>query len=137
MPAARVEESAQVPLAAHVSLQLVAIQQSNRRVAVVFVQLPCPLIEFPQVARLHCDVHMIWTVVALDGVLLDQGLSQVQRLDRQVEQTPGVFSPDFALELLLTDRQAKNRLTAAAARSAIADTSGFEQSHFVAAFCQM
>src|SRR5580693_3196126 len=80
---------------------------------------------------------MIGMVIATDGMLADQGLSQLQRLDREVEQTPSVFSAHFALELLLTDGQPKNRLTAAAPRSAIADGSRLEQGNLVASLRQM
>ena len=124
-------------LAAHVALQLVAIQQPHRCVAVIFVQFPGPLLEFPHVAGFDGDVHLIGPVVAIDGVFPDQGLRQVQRLDRQVKQTPRVLPAHLALELLLADRQAKNRLTAAAARSAVADAPCLEQGHFVAALRQM
>jgi len=83
--AARVEQSAQIPLAAHVALELVAIQQLHRRVAIVFAQFPRPLLKFPHVTWFHGDVQLIRAVVAIDGVFLDQGLRQVQCLDRQIE----------------------------------------------------
>ena len=88
-------------------------------------------------ARLYRDVHVIGTVVAVDGMVADQGLSQIQRLDRKIKQTTSVVAAHFALELLLACRQAKNRLAAAAARGAVTDGASFEQRDLVAALRQM
>src|SRR5450631_2537583 len=49
----------------------------------------------------------------------------------------GVLAAYSALKLLLTRRQAKNRLAAAAARSSKTDRACFEQRDPVAPFCQM
>ena len=71
--------------------------------------------------RLGRDVHVVGPVVAVDAVLADQRLSEIERLDRQIEQAPRILAPDLGDEGLLADREAENRLPAAAARGAVAD----------------
>ena len=41
-------------------------------------------------SRLDGDVNVVRVVVAIDGVLADQGAYEIQRLDGQIEQAPGV-----------------------------------------------
>ena len=137
MAAARIDEPAEIALAAHVRLQFIAIQQLHRGVAVVFVQLAGPILQFRDMPRLDGDVHMIGVIVAVDAVLGDQRLREIQRLDGQIEQPARVVAADLGGERLLTRGQAENRLAAAAARGAVADDVRLQQSHTVAALRQM
>ena len=93
--AARVEEPSEIALAAHMRLQFVAIEQLRRPIAIVFVQFARPIIQFLHMPRLDRDVDMVGAVVAIDGVLADQRLGQIQGLDGQVEQTPRVIAADL------------------------------------------
>ena len=137
MAAARVDESSKITCAAYMRLQFVAVQQPRRAVAVFLVQLARPIVEFLQVPRLDGDVDMIRAIVAIDGVLADQRLGKIQRLDGQVEQAACVVAADLGDERLLTRRQAENGLPAAAAGGPVADDVGLEQGDPVATFRQM
>ena len=83
--------------------------------------------------RLGRDVHVVRPVVALDAVIANQRLREIERLHGHVEQAPRVLAPDLGDEGLLTDGQAENELPAAAARGPEADAVRLEQRDFVAA----
>ena len=85
MPASRVDEAAEIMVAAHMKLQFVTAQQRRRAIAVVVVQLMQPFGQFIDVARLGRNMHVIRVVVALDAILRDQRLGAVQRLDGELE----------------------------------------------------
>ena len=87
--------------------------------------------------RFDGDVHMVGVVIAVDGVLGDQGLRQVQRLDGQIKQAARVGVADFGRQRLLSHGQAENGLAAAAARGAVTDGVRFEQGDAVAALRQV
>src|ERR1035441_8216475 len=53
MTAARVEYPAQIAIAAHVRLQLGAIEQARRAITVLVVQLMDPLLQFIEMPRLE------------------------------------------------------------------------------------
>jgi len=95
------------------------------------------LLKLLHVARFHGDMHMIGVVVAIDGVVAHQRLSQIQRLDREGEQSLGVIPAYLGDELLLTHRQPKYGLAAAAARRPVGHLTCFQQSHLVAALGKM
>ncbi len=137
MAAARIDEPAEIALAAHVGLQLLAIEQSRRCVVVVMVQLLDPLRQFPNMPRFGRDVNVIRTVVAIDAVVADQGLGQIERFDRQIEQAARIRGADLGRQRLLARRQAEDGLPAAAAGSAVADEARLEQRHPVAALGQV
>ena len=88
--AARVDQTAEIALAAHVRLQLVAIEEAHRSVAVLIVQFASPVAKLPYMPRLDRDVHVIGPVVAVDRVLANQGLRHIERFDRQIEQAARV-----------------------------------------------
>jgi hypothetical protein len=135
--AARVDESSEIPLAAHMRLQFVATQQSRRWIVVFLVQLAGPIVQFLEMPRFDGDVDMVCVVVAIDGVFADQGLGEIQRLDGQVEQMPCVIPANFRGQCLLTRGKAKNGLSAAAPGSSVPDGTCLEQGDAVAAFRQV
>ena len=59
---------------------------------------------------------VVWAVIALDAVIADQRLREVERLHGHGEQAPRILAPDLGDEGLLTDGQAENELPTAAAR---------------------
>src|SRR5271165_489721 len=120
MAAARVDEPSEIALAAHMRLQLVAVQAAGRCIAVVLMELTRPGIQFAQMARLGGDMNMAGVVVAIDLVLADQSLREIQRLDGQIEQAARVRAPHLSGERLLTCGEPKDGLPAAAARGSIA-----------------
>ena len=101
------------------------------------MQLLFPFLQLHDLARLHRDVQVVGVIAAVDLVMSDQGLRQVQGVDRHVEQTPRIVAPDLSFDCLLTGCQAKDALTAAAARRPVAYEARFEQRHTVATFCEM
>ena len=137
MAAARIDESAEIALAAHVGLQRLAIEQARRLVAVVMVQFMDPLRQFAKMPRFGRDVHVIRAVVAIDAVVADQGLGQIERFDRQIEQAARILGADLGGQRLLARRQAEDGLPAAAAGSAVADEARLEQRHPIAALGQV
>jgi hypothetical protein len=84
-------------------------------------------------ARFDGDVNMVGVVLAVDAVLGDQGLREVQRFDGQTEQAPRVVVADFGRQRLLSHGEAENGLPAAAARGAVTHGVRFEQGDAVAA----
>jgi hypothetical protein len=68
-----------------VRLECIAIEQARRAVVILVVQFVDPLREFLQVAGFGGDVHVIRTVIAVDAVFGDEGLSTGQRIDRHLE----------------------------------------------------
>ena len=83
--------------------------------------------------RFDGDVNMVGVVLAVDAVLGDQGLREVQRFDGQIEQAARVGVADFGRQRLLSHGEAENGLPAAAARGAVTDGVRFEQGDAVAA----
>ena len=71
--------------------------------------------------RLGRDVHVVRPVVAVDAVIANQRLREVERLHRHVEQAPRILAADLGDERLLPGGEPENELPAAAARGAIAD----------------
>ena len=135
--AARVDQPSEVAAAPHVRLQFVAIQQAHRGVIIFLAQFMCPIVQFPKMARFDRDVNMVRVVVAIDGVLVDQRLREIQGLDRQIEQAPCIVAADFGGQRLLTHGEAKNGLSAASARGSITDGVRLEQGDTVAASGQV
>ena len=127
MSAARIDQSAQVALAAHVRLQLGAIEQAHRLVAVLIVQFLIPVAKFLKMPRFGGDVHVIGPVVAVDRMLANQCSSDIERFDRQLEQAARVGRAYLRGEGFLAHREAEDSLSAAASRCAVADEARFQQ----------
>src|SRR5260221_1236101 len=119
------------------ALQLVAIQQARRFIAVLSVQLVGPFGQFPDVARLGCDVYVVGGVVAGDCVGIDKGSSRIQRLDGKIEQPASVFAPDLCRQRLLAGRESEDELSTAAAGGAVAHEARLHEDYFVAALRQV
>ncbi len=137
MPAARIDEAAEVALALHVQGELAALEKPHRAVVVLLVQLALPVAKLLEVSRLGRNVHMVRPVVALDAVIADQRLREIERFHGHVEQAPRVLAPDLGDQGLLTDGEAEDELPAAATRSPEADAVRLEQRDAVAAFGEM
>ena len=84
--------------------------------------------------RFDRDMHVIGAVVAVDAVLANQGLRQIECLDGQIEQAPRVERADLGGERLLARRQAEDGLPAAAPGGAVTDEASLQQCHPIAAF---
>src|SRR5271165_7027084 len=80
---------------------------------------------------------MIGAVVAVDSMIANQRLRQVQSLDRQVEQLACIARPDLGGERRLTRGEAEDGLAAAAPRCSVADLVRLEQGDFEASFRQV
>ena len=135
--AARVDEPSEVMIAADVPLQLLAVQQPCRAVVIILVQFTHPNVQFLQMSRLDGDVDMVGVILAIDGVLADQRLREIQGFDGQVEQAPCVIAADLGHEAFLTRRKAEDGLPSAAPGGSIADDMRLEQGDPVAALRQM
>src|ERR1700722_1079906 len=92
-----------------------------------------PFLELPQVPWFGGDMYVVGVVVAVDRIVADQGLRQVQSLDRQVEQAERVLAADCGGQGLLTRRKPKDGLAAAAARCSVTHHMRLEQGNPVAA----
>src|SRR5271168_4433241 len=88
-------------------------------------------------AVLEGYMHMVGAVVALDTVIANQRLSEIQRLDGKVEQAPCVIAANLPLEQLLTRGETENGLPPAASGCAVAREVCLEQRDPITAFCQM
>jgi hypothetical protein len=137
VPAARIQQAAEIAFAFHVRLQSVAVEQAHRLVTVLLTELLEPLGEFGYMPRLGGHLDMIGAIVALDAVFSNERLIEIQRLDRHLEQPFCILSSDLGHERLLAGREPENRLAAAAARRAIADGIRLEQSDLEPALRQV
>src|SRR5258708_26977593 len=108
--AARVDQPSEIATAPYMRLQFVAIQQARGGVAVLLVQFTSPVGQLIEMPRFDGDVNMVGVVVAIDGVLGDQRLREIQGLDGQIEQTSSIVAADFGSQRLLTRGEAKNRV---------------------------
>jgi hypothetical protein len=72
-------------------------------------------------------VNMVGVVVAVDGVLGDQRLREIQGLDGQIEQAPSIVAADRGGQRRLTRGEAEDRLSAAPARGSVTDDARLEQ----------
>jgi hypothetical protein len=137
MAAARVDEPSEVMIAANVLLQLLAVQQPCRAVTIILVQFTRPIVQFLQMPRLDGDVDMVGVILAIDGVLANQRLREIQGLDGQFEQALCVIAADLGDETFLTRCQAEDGLPSAAPGGSIADGVRLEQGDPVATLRQM
>jgi hypothetical protein len=128
MPAAGVDEAAEVTLAHDVRAQLIAIEHAHGPIAVT-PEFARPLLEFQHVARLHRHVQMIRLVVAGNRELPNERLRKIETLDREVEQASRIRGAHLGLEFLLTHGETEDRLAAVATGRAIAHLTGLEQGH--------
>src|SRR5450631_2684794 len=119
------------------ALQLVAIQQARRFITVFSVQLVAPFGQFPYVARLGRDVHVVGGVVAGDCVGIDEGSSRIQRLDGKMEHAVSVFAANLCRQRPLAGCESEDELSATAARGAVPDEAGFHEGHLVSALRQV
>jgi hypothetical protein len=101
------------------------------------VQFTRPFLELLNMPRLDGDVNVIGMIIAIDGVLVDQRLGEIQCLDGQIEQAPCVIAADFGGQRLLTRGEAKNGLPAAAARGSEPHGARLEQGDPIAALRQV
>jgi hypothetical protein len=83
------------------------------------------------------DVDVVRPIVAIDGVLGNQRAGQIERFDRQIEQTPRVGAADGGRKGALTRGQAEDRLSTAAPRGSVAHGARLEQGDAVAALRQV
>ncbi len=127
MSAARVDQACKIAIAANMVLEFFAIQHARGWVGVFLVQFPGPFIQFLYLARFQRDMHMIGLILAIDGVVADQRLGEVQSLDGKVEQTACIIAPDVGDEALLACGETENRLAAAAPGSTVADEMRLQQ----------
>ena len=118
-------------------LQFFAVQQAHGWVVVLLVQFADPVGEFLNLPRFDGDMNVVRVVVAIDGVLADQRLSEIQGLDGQIEQAPRIVAADVGGERLLARGQPKNSLSAAASRGPVADGACLEQGHAIAPLREM
>ena len=121
MPAARIQQAAEIARAPHVGLQLPPVEQVHRAITVLAAKLLEPLAELDEMPRLGRDVHVVGTVVALDAVLSDERLIEIEGLHRHLEQPFRILASDLGAERLLAGRESEDRLAAAAPRRAVAD----------------
>jgi hypothetical protein len=66
-------------------------------------------------------------------MLANEGLQEAQALDRKLEQAPRIVPADLPDQGLLTRRQTKDGLAAAAAGSAVTDLTGLDERDTIAA----
>jgi hypothetical protein len=118
-------------------LQLLAIEQAHRIVAVIAAKLVEPRGKLVQMPRLGRDVHMVWAIIALDAVALDERLIEIERLHRHLEQPFRVLAAELGRERLLAGCEPENSLAAAAARGAVSDEIRLEQGDLESALRQV
>ena len=88
-------------------------------------------------SRLDRDMHLPLAQVAVDGVAGDELALQAQPFDGDVPDALCVGGADQRLQFVLPTGDARDRLRAAASRSAPADAVRLEQYDAVAAFSQV
>ena len=112
--AARIEQAREVAFTLYMGVQGGPVQETDRAVIVLVLQFMHPVGQFADLSRLDRDMQVIPVVIAGDGVPPDQGLREVERLDRKIKDAARIGNAYLCDELVLSYGKAKDRLATAA-----------------------